>query len=733
MATAITRSVIAHSNFGHPASLCNNQLPTSGDVFRAYHNYAQISKKHTLQERTALVAKEIKEIYDRASIPTIGFGSIMIRVRRLVAKVHKTGKYSDTKKSSGTYHKFMKSFDSLFDICACKCFDSGARERSACNCPLICKIPSIEWVFWVDQKTSRKMFIGEVDKEVTAMQQKRENRLKKTTMSTCADKKIKHNTEVIESEVEVSDHEKSTTDDEFIVGAMSSDEEPEIRNHRQYPELCKAMDRCKISNRDACLIANAILKDLSLLTEKSAIDPAKLRRQRDFWRKKEVEKQLTNTKELICIGFDGKRDVALSQISNVRRKINEEHYVIIAYPGETYIDHVTPVSCKAFDVATEIISIITKTNSLKTVAAVVCDGTVNNTGKRSGVIRRLEEHLGRPLQWSVCLLHAIELPFRRYVSVVDGGCTTGPSTSSGKVSMELNYDPMDLPIVNFKPIPGKVIDLSDDVMADLSTDQLYLLKACLAVQQGFHITEHISYLQAGMPGNLSNSRWLTKANRILRLYMSKQVSSEELYRITRFILNVYAPSWFQVKQYSSCVDGARNFFYLMKRCYELGHGDLEIVEPVLQNNSYFAHPENIILAGLTDDDDCNRKFVCVKLIEARKNVQPNAIRVFDKSIIKLNFSALSYVDMIDWTAAVVTPPPLLANISNEDIEQLQVDSFKGIPCHSQAVERCIKDVSATSLKVFGHKSRHGMIMQCIRSRNDLYKIDSKSDFLLCNN
>ena len=49
-------------------------------------------------------------------IPTIGFGSIMIRVRRLVAKVHKTGKYSDTKKSSSTYHKFMKSFDSLFDI-----------------------------------------------------------------------------------------------------------------------------------------------------------------------------------------------------------------------------------------------------------------------------------------------------------------------------------------------------------------------------------------------------------------------------------------------------------------------------------------------------------------------------------------------------------------------------------------------------------------------------------------
>lgn len=48
------------------------------------------------------------------------------------------------------------------------------------------------------------------------------------------------------------------------------------------------------------------------------------------------------------------------------------------------------------------------------------------------------------------------------MSVVDGGCTTGPSSSSGEVSMALNFDPKDLPIVKFKPVDGKVIDVSDD-------------------------------------------------------------------------------------------------------------------------------------------------------------------------------------------------------------------------------------------------------------------------------
>jgi hypothetical protein len=98
--------------------------------------------------------------------------------------------------------------------------------------------------------------------------------------------------------------------------------------------------------------------------------------------------------------------------------------------------------------------------------------------------------------------------------------------------------------------------------------------------------------------------------------MFKQVCSEQLYRITSFIVNVYAPSWFNVKHHSSCLDEARNFFYLIKRCYELGPEDWEIVEPVLQYNSYFAHPENILLAVVTDEGECIRKFACEKVLEA---------------------------------------------------------------------------------------------------------------------
>ena len=242
--------------------------------------------------------------------------------------------------------------------------------------------------------------------------------------------------------------------------------------------------------------------------------------------------------EVIYIGFDGKKDLTFVEKSGIRRSIKEEHYVIVSFPNNTYIDRVMPETGKAADVANEILSIIANKNSASELQAVVCDGTVTNTRKRSGVIRKLEKSVARPLQWLVCLLHANKLPFRKYISAIDGGCTRGTSSSSGVIMSALDFDPKDSPISKFKAILGKVVEVNVEVKNNLSTEQKYLLRACLAVQQGYTNSDEIRSLQNAMPGNLNRARWLTKANRILRLYMSKEVCSPSLYKIVRFIVNV---------------------------------------------------------------------------------------------------------------------------------------------------------------------------------------------------
>ncbi|ESO12697.1 hypothetical protein HELRODRAFT_159281 [Helobdella robusta] len=181
----------------------------------------------------------------------------------------------------------------------------------------------------------------------------------------------------------------------------------------------------------------------------------------------------------------------------------------------------------------------------------------------------MEYNLDRPLQWLVCLLHCNELPFKRFLPGMDFARTAGPSTSTGTISSALEYDPNELPVVNYFPITGKVTDCDEAVKKDLSTDQLYFLKACLAVERGRQASTDIDFLEKSLPGNIIHARWLTKANRILRLCMSREVASEHLRRVTHFILNFYGPFWFKIKSNSSCQNGANNFFYLVQLFQEL--------------------------------------------------------------------------------------------------------------------------------------------------------------------
>ncbi|GBM24542.1 hypothetical protein AVEN_217122-1 [Araneus ventricosus] len=61
-----------------------------------------------------------------------------------------------------------------------------------------------------------------------------------------------------------------------------------------------------------------------------------------------------------------------------------------------------------------------------------------------------------------------------------------------------------------------------------------------------------SDLAKGQPGTLNLARWLTTANRILRLYIS---TSNQLIILVVFTLRVYAPSWFRIKVHHSIKDG----------------------------------------------------------------------------------------------------------------------------------------------------------------------------------
>ena len=98
-----------------------------------------------------------------------------------------------------------------------------------------------------------------------------------------------------------------------------------------------------------------------------------------------------------------------------------------------------------------------------------------------------EEKIGRPVLWSVCLLHTNELPFKKYFKYCDAKgkhvSTTSPNYE-GHIG-KLFKDGLDLePLVNFKRVPGKLEILPTDFIKSINGDTKYLYEIVHAIQNG---------------------------------------------------------------------------------------------------------------------------------------------------------------------------------------------------------------------------------------------------------
>ena len=97
-----------------------------------------------------------------------------------------------------------------------------------------------------------------------------------------------------------------------------------------------------------------------------------------------------------------------------------------------------------------------------------------------------------------------------------------------------------LAIVKFEPTANSNLDIEPSV---LSTDQMYLYEIFCLVSNGI-MPESLAKRH---PRNVSHARWLTTANRLIRLYVATESRDENLLLLVNFILKVYAEMWFRKK------------------------------------------------------------------------------------------------------------------------------------------------------------------------------------------
>lgn len=190
--------------------------------------------------------------------------------------------------------------------------------------------------------------------------------------------------------------------------------------------------------------------------------------------------------------------------------------------------------------------------------------------------------------------------------------------------------------------------------------------------------------------------------------------------------------YFNVKFYNSVVYGSKLLFNFIRSSQFLPKNLQEIVNKAIQNNSFFAHTENILLAMLFDERKSVRENAINKIIYYREKLQDTSkLRSYKKNII--NFDCTDYMNLVDLdNDDILFEPPLTFDIPHEHLlEYLNSEEIPladpEIPSHIQGTERCVQLLTHVARHVMPHNVDDVMSVT-LESRLNYPQIESKQDF-----
>ena len=168
---------------------------------------------------------------------------------------------------------------------------------------------------------------------------------------------------------------------------------------------------------------------------------------------------------------------------------------------------------------------------------------------------------------------------------------------------------------------------------------------------------------------------------------------------------------------------------------DLKEDPAKCIQKVIHNNAYFFHPENLLLVMLCDERQKIRKLAVFRIIFARKSTEKSILRKFE--VPSLNFDAKDYTELIDWKKCKISKPPLtrsmmienLTEFTTKDVTRLISKDIFHLPCHTQAVERCAKEVTSASRKAYCSDIRDGIIRLRFKSRKSLLIFETNIDLV----
>ncbi|KAK3922336.1 Methylsterol monooxygenase 1-3 [Frankliniella fusca] len=200
---------------------------------------------------------------------------------------------------------------------------------------------------------------------------------------------------------------------------------------------------------------------------------------------------------------------------------------------------------------------------------------------------------------------------------------------------------------------------------------------------------------------MDQARWVTTASRVLRVYAAYSRPPAVLSHLAQFIVKVYALCWFTIKKKPQATQGPHHLHLMIAASRFLPKKWRDVVHESISINGFFAHPENLLLAMVTDARKDVRELAVERIVEARQRSPGRRIRSF--VVPRINFDAQEYSQLVFWDSVTVTPPPLLSAHSDDDLRAAAAAGpleVPPLPCHTQGSReaRFLSEFGAGSVK-----------------------------------
>lgn len=264
----------------------------------------------------------------------------------------------------------------LLDICSCKCV-----ELNECSCTKDRKVPRIEHDFLIDQRTTRVMYIADIDKPTTERMMKhtaRKERERELVGAAIVNSIVPQNA----SSANRRYLKRKPTNKASRYSTAKIQKASQVADRRNLPDVAVSE------------IISAVLTDYGIVNaddSSQVIDRRKINRHRQKNRSEQMQQHEHHEINLKTIYFERRMDKTKSRVNGKTTTSKEDHYSLIEEPGSYFLGFFSLKAeneqqqgkTKAVIVRDKIVEYLQVKNiSVDDLKAVGCDGTNLNTGIR---------------------------------------------------------------------------------------------------------------------------------------------------------------------------------------------------------------------------------------------------------------------------------------------------------------------------------------------------------------